>query len=231
MPILEEDIVTKGLPWPMVFLSRNEAITLDTPEPPCPPDRVSFRGDLGVGPAGSTEVLDFLGLDIVNVQTPNYHLIASASKYLVSMIPWNGKDHWFSKEERDSRTPEQRVLFDGGIAIYRVGSIPSSQGIKPNKEVRGSYHERNGRIWLSRKDLIENPDLSLVLFANSTADDEKERRVEMILRAYEHQDMLRSDARHRAIYGEYARGRKDQIESDFGTFGHHHPGFPDCLSE
>ncbi|HLC81348.1 MAG TPA: hypothetical protein VJH68_01705 [Candidatus Nanoarchaeia archaeon] len=95
--------------------------------------------------SGSTTIIDFLGLDSINLRVGDYsnqtgsayHIHASAAKYLADII--------HADNSGTAQEAKRKILFAGAIAIYQLREIPGSK-------IRGPDLVANGRIWASTAD-------------------------------------------------------------------------------
>lgn len=163
---------------------------------------------------GETKIKRFLGADTFNQEiSPGYFLLAYAMKYLTDVVRAD-KDVVLvpigsGEEYRKGKTPEELVVFDGYISVYKSASLEQNV-IAPNLLI-------SGRLWFSRKPkriFATNLGLLNGIFPNCKTDSEYEERLKGIIEFYqkrEHEAYERSISRdHRSfIAGKSAARRSD----------------------
>jgi len=101
--------------------------------------------------SGRTTIIDYLGMDSLNVRVGSYkddslayRIHASASKYLAEII----RNHLGPIADSELLKPQREVLFVGAIAVYVSGELPFIK-------VAGYDLAAQGRIWSASAD-VEN---------------------------------------------------------------------------
>ncbi|GBE20590.1 MAG TPA: hypothetical protein ENG87_03370 [Candidatus Pacearchaeota archaeon] len=149
---------------------------------------------------GSTEIVEFMGSDFVREGVVgSYFINASASKYLADIIPFS-HDVWTDNQDIK---PERRLLFEGGIQIFREGEIPGTK-------IKGNYLIINKKIWCAKEpkdNLVGANALKNLLFEETPKHKTRIERVKAIVDGYLLQEELRDKRLQESISSEYSRGK------------------------
>ncbi|MCK5625096.1 hypothetical protein KAI04_04605 [Candidatus Pacearchaeota archaeon] len=192
---------------PKIFLVENNLFNWEKPLKP---------GYMRSGMAynAKTELLESLGMDIVNENIKGYNIQATAAKYLAKVIRL-GKDKYRDPSDEIKGTPEDLILFNGNIAIYLAGEIPGTK-------LKGFDLENTGRIWLATTptDILKSDKgLHNLILGNELTEEGKVERIKAILRGYEQmeseEEIKQSNREHQA----WKSGVSQANEGHFGTFG------------
>lgn len=196
--------------WNPIFLKRGNILPWERPV-----KKGYYR--LGLELDGKTEIIKFLGNENLEEETANFLVNASSAMYLADIafysrknggILWEGKD-------KPSNPFERKILFSGGINIYRKGQIPGT-------EIKGTDLVVSGKLWTARNcnsDFLNGKGLRNVIFGGEVLERDKERVVENIIEGYETQERNKERAESSARHENYMKGAGDHHESVYGTFG------------
>lgn len=149
---------------------------------------------------GSTELIEQIGIDLIDEELGHFRIIGSAAKYLADIIYLNQKEPYIIGKKVTGDI-KREILFDGGITVYRKGQIPGT-------EQNGYTLERHGRIWTATEpeEIFLNSDgLKNMIFDNSSDDIE---RIEAILKGYETKEKNRYNNQMLSITRSYNEGRE-----------------------
>jgi len=156
---------------------------------------------------GETELIDFIGVNVLDAEVQEYRLVASTSKYLANIIRK-------TLDYDEDAKPERLILFNGGITIYSFGKIPRT-------ELKGSYLLSSGNIWLAREPseiLRSENGLHNLIFGEEATEEGKVERIESIIRGYEQIEEDERRAMRKAQDGSFQSGRA-QGEVDAVGYG------------
>jgi hypothetical protein len=87
---------------------------------------------------GLTDLVEELGINVVNEEIGNFKVIASAVRYLAK-IAFCSRDNPLAFDGQITSEVEKKILFVGGIEIYRKGLLPGTK-------INGYNLERQGKI-------------------------------------------------------------------------------------
>lgn len=164
---------------------------------------------------GSTTLVDFLGLEPLNVHvgenprslddprgpSTSYHLIGSAAKYLAD-IGRLSKGEEFNIDRGKSPEIRREILFYGNIGIYQFGIIPSTK-------IMGYDLVQQGRIWTANSEIevAKIPGgLTRLILGSFGTPDQAVKRVEAVIAGYKDQEENRRRAQLKAENNAFVRG-------------------------
>jgi hypothetical protein len=118
---------------------------------------------------GSTELKEFLGFEKIEEIVGHFRLIATSAIYLADIAYLS--DVGIRCEANVSGEIEEKILFSGGISIYRLGEISGTN-------INGYDLEIQDKIWTS---VYPYKDLRSLIFSNSS---DRLGRIEAIIEGY-----------------------------------------------
>ncbi|MBS3072317.1 hypothetical protein J4477_00605 [Candidatus Pacearchaeota archaeon] len=189
-----------------IFLREYSLLPWERPAP----EGVILVSQLGIY-SGSTCLKEFLGHDSFKTTTENFHIEASASKYLADIVRYDSQIN----PEDDNRLPEEELIFSGGILIYNRGIIPGT-------DIGGYNLDKMGKIWCGRKpsDLMKSSNgLNVLISGEGTKYDEVDGVIRKIIEGYRIQEDKSERARSRQEYNAFSEGREFNEERFGRVFG------------
>ena len=194
---------------PKIFLSEGDVLPWEKPLKPG-----HIRSPMFSYYNGQTDLLESLGMDVVNEKLLNYNVQATSGKYLAKIIRL-GEKTYRDPSSKVEETPENLILFNGNIAIYSFGQIYGT-------ELEGFDLKSTGRIWLARAptDLLKSDKgLYHIVFGDEITEKGKAERIKAILNGHEQIKRDRESARFKREHESWRSGKNQEHERIFGTFG------------
>jgi len=166
---------------------------------------------------GETKIIKFLGNENIEEEIANFLINASSAVYLAKIAFYSREKGGSLWEETDkpSNPFERKVLFSGGINIYRKGQIPGTK-------IKGTDKVVGGKLWTARDcedGFLNGNGLRNVIFGGEVLERDKERVIENIIEGYEIQERNEEQAEFSARHDNYMKGAHDHHEKTYGTFG------------
>jgi hypothetical protein len=203
----------KGDAKEAVYLNDSNIIEWDRPSRIQRPDLLCIKNRFFSIPDASTELLNYIGFDVLDKTIGKYHLVASSAKYNAK-IAIMGKNFMREREEETTNKPENLILFAGSIAIYSIDQIPGT-------ELKGYDFIRHGEIFTARKgnDILKSNRGLKHLVLEGLEGGKAVERVEKIITGYENDHLAEQKAQRKRVHNAYQKGDLDTREEVFGTFG------------
>jgi hypothetical protein len=153
------------------------------------PTRPGYVSVLGMY-AGSTELVNFMGLESFALEIPPYVLHASAAKYVADIARNTGL-----KWDEQKVEAKREILLDGNIIAFRSGEVPGTN-------FQGYSVAFNGKIWAATAKSPENTELRELIFEGK----ENRERILKIQTGYEMQEDSRRKSESSARLNSFREG-------------------------